>query len=140
MSTDGLPIWKRRGALLAAVLVLAAVPCARAADDNTIITPGAARADAPGKAATAGMGSITLILGVALAGAGGWMVWRNRRGTPVARDVRNLAIDETRSLGNRQFLVVASYDGRKFLLGVCPGRIEMLTPLETTRTTEKAPQ
>ena len=43
---------------------------------------------------------------------------------------RRLAIAETRSLGNRQYLVVAAYDGRKFLLGVCPGRIEMLAPLD----------
>jgi flagellar protein FliO/FliZ len=32
-------------------------------------------------------------------------------------------------LGNRQFLVVAEYEGRKMLLGVCPGRIELLSEL-----------
>jgi flagellar protein FliO/FliZ len=37
---------------------------------------------------------------------------------------------ESRPLGSRQYLVVADYDGRKFLLGVCPGSIEMLTPLD----------
>jgi flagellar protein FliO/FliZ len=69
---------------------------------------------------------------VALAGAGGWLWWRGRRGTPISglRPDRRLAIAETRSLGNRQYLVVAAYDGRKFLLSVCPGRIELLAPLD----------
>ena len=52
-----------------------------------------------------------------------------RTGAPLSRDARQLAIQETRSLGNRQYLVVASYEDKKFLLGVTPGRIEMLTPL-----------
>jgi len=42
---------------------------------------------------------------------------------------RLLHIRETRGLGARQFLVVAEYDGRRMLLGVCPGRIEYLTGL-----------
>jgi flagellar protein FliO/FliZ len=101
-----------------------------AADDDRIFIPGATHADAPGKSGGASLNSISLLLGVALAGVGGWMVWRNRRGTPAGREVRALAIDETRSLGNRQYLVVASYEGKKFLLGVCPGRIDMLAPLD----------
>ena len=74
----------------------------------------------------------TAILGVALlaAAAGGWLLWRQKQfSAGTAGAARKLAIAETRSLGNRQYLVVADYDGRKFLLGVCPGRIEMLTPL-----------
>ena len=70
--------------------------------------------------------------------AGGWLLWRQRRSTVTGRELRSLAIDETRSLGNRQFLVVASYEGRKFLLGVCPGRIDMLTPLDGSAPREKA--
>lgn len=42
---------------------------------------------------------------------------------------RKLIIAETRSLGNRQFLVVAEYENRKMLLGVCPGRIDYLSTL-----------
>ena len=38
-------------------------------------------------------------------------------------------VEETRALGNRQYLVVASYEGKKFLLGVCPGQINLLSPL-----------
>jgi flagellar protein FliO/FliZ len=111
---------------------------ARAADDNTIIVPGASRAEGPGKSGGASLNSLSLLLGVALAGVGGWMVWRNRRGVPVARDMRALAIDETRSLGNKQYLVVASYEGKKFLIGVCPGRIDMLSSLDANLATGKA--
>jgi flagellar protein FliO/FliZ len=77
-----------------------------------------------------------LLLGVALAGVGAWLVWRNRRGAPIGREARQLSIQETRSLGNRQYLVVASYEDKKFLLGVTPGRIEMLTPLATSADDE----
>ena len=83
----------------------------------------------PGGAGISVTGTVFI---VALAGAGAWLWWRGRRGTPGSglRGDRRLAIAETRSLGNRQYLVVASYDGKKFLLGVCPGRIEMLAPLD----------
>ncbi len=121
----------------AALLALAAG--LRAADDNQVIFPGkSAPAAAPGAGVGEGMGSMSLYLGLALAAVGGWLVWRNRQGTPAGRDHRALAVDETRSLGNRQFLVVASYEGRKFLLGVCPGRIEMLAPLDGSGSREKS--
>jgi flagellar biogenesis protein FliO len=42
---------------------------------------------------------------------------------------RKLVVTETRTLGNRQFLVVAEYENRKMLLGVCPGRIDYLSTL-----------
>lgn len=42
---------------------------------------------------------------------------------------RKLQIAEMRALGNRQFLVVAEYEQRKVLLGVCPGRIDYLCTL-----------
>ena len=48
---------------------------------------------------------------------------------PKAKAGRKLNVAETRMLGNRQFLVVAEYEGRKMLLGVCPGRIELLSDL-----------
>ena len=72
---------------------------------------------------------------IACAGAGAWLWWRGRRGAPVSglRADRRLAIAETRPLGGRQYLVVADYDGKKFLLSVCPGRIELLTPLDPAR-------
>lgn len=73
-----------------------------------------------------------LLVTALLAAAAGWWIWQKRRGATGAGSTRapRLAIAESRSLGSRQYLVVADYDGRKFLLGVCPGRIEMLTPLD----------
>jgi flagellar protein FliO/FliZ len=101
------------------------------ADDNTVIFPGASRTEKPAMSASGNaLNSMSLIVGLALAATGGWMVWRHRRGTPVGREQRALAIEETRSLGNRQFLVVASYEGKKFLLGVCQGRIDLLSNLD----------
>lgn len=42
---------------------------------------------------------------------------------------RKLVISETRVLGNRQFLLVAEYENKKMLIGVCPGRIDYLSTL-----------
>ena len=109
----------------------ASPPTAAAADDR-IIYPGATREVAASPlASSSGTRGLTTLLGVALlAGAGGWLLWKKRQEGPARRDARLLAIDETRPLDNRQYLVVASYEGRKFLLGVCPGRIDLLSPLD----------
>ena len=79
--------------------------------------------------ASRGLGLSTSLGLLALAGAGAWLWWRGRAGQVVRREARRLAVEETRPLGNRQYLVVASYDGKKFLLGVCPGRIELVAAL-----------
>lgn len=114
---------------LAALAFTAAV--AAAADDNKVIFPGASGASSSSSSApgSAGLGNVTLIVGIVLAAAGGWFVWRGRMATPLGKAHQQLAISETRSLGNRQYLVIASYEDKKFLLGVCPGRIELLAPL-----------
>jgi flagellar protein FliO/FliZ len=75
--------------------------------------------------------SLILLLAFLLAAGGVWLLVQRRKAGPSGgRGGRKLQIDETRPLGNRQYLVVADYDGKKFLLGVAPGRIEMLTPLD----------
>lgn len=79
-----------------------------------------------------------LLMSLLLAGASGWLFWRARLASGGSVPLRKLAIAETKSLGNRQYLVVASYEDKMFLLGVCPGRIEMLTPLDG-RTQGKQP-
>jgi flagellar protein FliO/FliZ len=82
----------------------------------------------PGSAGITSTGWV--IAGVVLIGGGLW-VWLQRRrltGTGVTRKLIN--VEETRSLGNRQFLVVASCDGRRLLLGVSPGRIATLADLD----------
>ncbi len=115
--------WRRivlgAGALLAVT--------AFAADENQILHP--ASPAAPGVPVGGGLGSLSLIVGLVLASIGAWLLWRGRRATPRTTDGRALVIEETRPLGNRQYLVVAGYENRKFLLGVCPGRIEMLATL-----------
>ena len=70
------------------LLLAGIVVSAFAADENKVFTPGASRTEAPGNTAGASLSSMSLILGVGLAAAGGWMVWRNRRGVPVGRDRR----------------------------------------------------
>lgn len=110
-----------------------------AADDNKVIFPGGSGASgaatpAPG---SAGMGNVTLVVGLVLAAVGGWFVWRGRMNPTLGKAAQQLAISETRSLGNRQYLVVATYEDKKFLLGVCPGRIDMLAPLNEGATADK---
>ncbi len=71
-----------------------------------------------------------LVLLLVLIGGGAWLV---RNGftlfQPKLKGARKLQISEMRMLGNRQFLVVAEYEDRKMLLGVCPGRIDYLATL-----------
>jgi flagellar protein FliO/FliZ len=75
--------------------------------------------------------SLILVVALLLAAGGAWLMLQKRKAGPAGGRGRKLQIDETRPLGNRQYLVVADYDGKKFLLGVAPGRIQMLTPLDT---------
>lgn len=122
----------RRLALILAFVVVAFAPLAAQEKDGGVIYPrGSAPAGAPSAAGPGGSNSV-LLLGVAIAAAGGgWWLWQKRRmGASGAAGSARLAIVESKPLGSRQYLVVADYDGRKFLLGVCPGSIEMLTPLD----------
>jgi flagellar protein FliO/FliZ len=102
-----------------------------AADDNKILYPASS---APASAPAGGsLGNVTLVVGLLLAAVGGWFVFRGRRATARPADGHALTIEETRSLGNRQYLVVASYREKKFLLGVCQGRIDHLAALHDER-------
>ncbi len=76
-------------------------------------------------------GSYVLAVAILFAGAGAWVLWKRKTGAGLFTKVSpgKLQVEETKSLGNRQYLVVASYQGRKFLLGVTAERIEMLTHL-----------
>jgi flagellar protein FliO/FliZ len=131
---------KRRLGMLAAALV-AAAGLAHAQSDakvnptrdaNAVLLPHAAEPSPAAKIASASDGTTTVILVCVLGAAGGWMLWnRIRTRGPAALGGRQLTIAETKSLGNRQFLVVASYQDQKFLLGVCPGRIDLLSSLST---------
>ncbi len=76
-------------------------------------------------------GTSYVVFAAVLAAAGGWVLWKKKGGIVGlgSAATRKLLIEESRSLGNRQHLVVASYQGRRFLLGVTTGRIELLTHL-----------
>ena len=71
-----------------------------------------------------------VLAGVLLVGAGVWLWLQRGRMQGRIGAEKLIGIEETRSLGNRQFLVVASCDGRRFLLGVSPGRINTLADLD----------
>jgi len=123
--------------LICALVVLALLGCvapifAAPTHADEVIVPNAKTADAPASGVKPVSGSLTFVAVLLLGGAGGWMLWRGRanRSASLGRAGRHLAVEETRSLGNRQYLVVASYQNRKFLLGVCPGRIDLLSPLD----------
>ncbi|MBK8477735.1 MAG: flagellar biosynthetic protein FliO [Opitutaceae bacterium] len=69
---------------------------------------------------------------IAVLTAGGiYLLKRGALGPRVgAKFVQRLMIEETRPLGNKQFLAVATYGDRRMLLGVCAGRIDLLCRLD----------
>jgi len=68
---------------------------------------------------------------VVLAGAGVYLLKRGQLGARAGSAAhQRLAIEETRPLGNKQFLAVAAYGDRKLLLAVCPGRVDFLCRLD----------
>lgn len=121
----------RRLTFIVTLLGLLALPLAAQEKKDDVIYPrGSAPADAAVPAGAGRTNTLMLLGTAAVAAAGGWWLWQKRRTAAGNGQASRLAIVESRSLGSRQYLVVADYDGRKFLLGVCPGSIEMLTPLD----------
>ena len=113
-------------------LMVSARAAEPAAKDDPVIVPRTAGVGEPAAAGrTGGTSPVLLVVASGAAAAGGWLLWRQRRapGGLAGREARKLAVVESRGLGNRQYLVVADYDGQIFLLGVCPGRIELLSEL-----------
>jgi flagellar protein FliO/FliZ len=129
----------RRSLPSVALLFLLLAPLAAQEKDSVIYPRGNAPAGAPA-AADSGRSNTLFLLGSAVvAAAGGWWFWQKRRmGANGLAGAARLSIAESRPLGSRQYLVVADYDGRKFLLGVCPGSIKMLTPLDGENPTLKS--
>ena len=119
---------------LIALLFVAALPLR--AEEEKIIYPRSSSAPAPAgttaPASSTSSGNTGLLTVAVLAAVGGgWFLWRQRQfGFTRNKVPTKLALAETRPLGNRQFIVVATYEDQKFLLGVCPGRIELLTRLD----------
>jgi flagellar protein FliO/FliZ len=122
--------------ILLCLALSGALPLAARANDEVVYPRSAATLEAPAASRSGGnVNLITGLLGLACAAGAGWFYWRNRalNGNGAGRLARKLSIAETRPLGNRQHLLVADYDGKKYLLGVCPGRIDLLTPLSDER-------
>lgn len=126
-----------RPGVLLALLGLARSAVAATADQ--ILYPASSPQASPVVPGVGSGGGLTFVAVVLLAGAGAWVLWRGRGKRAPGKENPQLAIAETRSLGNRQYLVVASYEGKKFLLGVCPGRIDLLAPLDSPTNREKSP-
>ncbi len=115
-----------------AQLLHAAEPISTPRGGDTVLYPaGGVSAEGVGPQASAGTsGSWVFVLLVGGIAAGVWF-WRRRRPGGVVGRRGTIQIEDTRPLGNRQFLVVASCDGRRFLLGVAAGGIQMLSPLDS---------
>ena len=114
------------GAITSTLLAEGATPTG----GDAVIYPKAPGASGAAMESTPGASVTVVFLGLALGLVGLWLLWRAKRDSKLSAQRGQLSISETRSLGSKQYLVVASYGSRKFLLGVCPGKIEMLTPLD----------
>ena len=62
-----------------------------------------------------------------------------KHGLPLYRarnnEEKKLHVLELKSLGNRQFLLVVGYEDQRLLLGVTPGKIDYLCPLDSPHST-----
>ena len=77
---------------------------------------------------------------VALTAGGLYLMKRGALGARTgARVNQRLAIEETRPLGNKQFLAVATYGERRMLLAVCAGRIDLLCRLDEDGDAKPSP-
>ena len=83
------------------------------------------RRDEPG---LSGLATSSFVL-LGVCGAGWFLLRRGSRFALGGRSPRKLVVSESRSLGNRQFLVVVEYECERMLLGVTPGKIDYLCPL-----------
>lgn len=71
-----------------------------------------------------------LLVAFIFAACAAWLWWKRRSGGfSIAKVERKLRIEETRSLGSRQHLVIVRYENRKFLLGVTTGNIQYIASL-----------
>ena len=84
---------------------------------------------AGGSTGAGGLATTFLVL-LGLCAAGYYLTRRHPAFTANFKGAaRKLVVNETRSLGNRQFLVVVEYETERMLLGVTPGKIDYLCPL-----------
>jgi flagellar protein FliO/FliZ len=114
----------------AAAPVAAPAPTAGARPDDLVIHPAASPSPASSSSPAApGFGPGWVFVFLVAASSAAWWAWQRRR-SPLAARREGIQIEDTRALGNRQFLVVATARGRRFFLGVSPGGIRLLAPLD----------
>ncbi len=107
-------------------------------DESKVIFPKATASSAPADEPGRSPGLSTVVGALILAAGGVWFLLRSRAAKANAgTSPASLKVEETKPLGNRQFLVVASYEGQKFLLGVVPGRVDFLSALKAEEGTGK---
>ena len=100
------------------------------AASDVLIPRGSETVGASAVGPSGGLGAYTVFVAAVLAVAGVWFLWRSRRQVGGRASKGKLSVSETRSLGNRQYLVVAAYGEKRYLIGVCVGRISLLAPLD----------
>ncbi len=112
-------------------------PTASPVEHGRVLYPANAPQSSPGMAhgssqtaSMPGLGTSFVML-LALCAGGVYVVRRQTGFLPVGKGQRKLVVSESRSLGNRQFLVVVEYENERVLLGVTPGKIDYLCPLST---------
>lgn len=74
--------------------------------------------------------ALMLLLIIMIGLLGGLFFVVKRVGLPKLKGGGKLELLETRPLGSRQFIVVGKYGEERFLLGVCPGKIDFLCRLK----------
>lgn len=114
------------------VVAPAGEPSPASLGDDGVIYPRNSSGASPASPA-GGTFSMWGVLGlvVALAGGGVYLLKRGHLGARNGAALQQrLSIEETRPLGNKQYLAVAAYGDRKLLLSVCPGRIDLLCRLD----------
>ena len=69
-------------------------------------------------------------------GGGAWLWFRAKgNGRSLKNQGAEISIEETRPLGNRQYLVLTSCRGRSFLIGVSQGRIDLVSEVPPSEPT-----
>jgi len=69
-------------------------------------------------------------------GGGAWLWFRAKgNGRSLKNQGAEISIEETRPLGNRQYLVLTSCRGRSFLIGVSQGRIDLVSEVPPAEPT-----
>ncbi len=121
------------GSLFSSSLLLGAAPAApRSAD--TVIFPQPVDQSAARPAGTPSTGYIVFV--VICLGGGAWLWFRAKgKGRSLKNSGSEISIDETRPLGNRQYLVLTSCRGRSFLIGVSQGRIDVISEVPSSEPT-----